>query len=304
MIIVGAGLAGLMAGVLLPESRVIERNSSLTPHRAVLRFRSPRIGDVTGIPFKEVTVRKGIWFRGKFVQPNILVANLYSKKTNGSYMDRSIWKTKTEQRWIAPTDFQDRLAKILGNRLLLGTPFDFREHLRDTEPTISTAPMEVLAGAVAKESGSFPIPLFTHTPIHVERYKIESSNVYQTIYFPDSDTGAYRASITGDSLSIEYTIPIKNKLSGLQDILFPFGLQRSDLEFVDEGVQKYGKILPLDDRWRKNFILQMTLKHNIYSLGRFATWRQILLDDVLNDIYQIKAMISGGPYSANLRGTK
>jgi hypothetical protein len=37
---------------------------------------------------------------------------------------------------------------------------------------------------------------------------------------------------------------------------------------------------------------------NVYSLGRFATWRAgLLLDDLVNDIIQIENWISAGPYA-------
>jgi hypothetical protein len=41
---------------------------------------------------------------------------------------------------------------------------------------------------------------------------------------------------------------------------------------------------------------EMTTRFGIYSLGRFATWRNILLDDVLNDIFRIREMMNGTDY--------
>jgi hypothetical protein len=37
----------------------------------------------------------------------------------------------------------------------------------------------------------------------------------------------------------------------------------------------------------------LTEEHNIYSLGRFATWRQLLLDDLVKDIGVIEKLIDG-----------
>ena len=50
--------------------------------------------------------------------------------------------------------------------------------------------------------------------------------------------------------------------------------------------------MPIDDKTRKDFIYTLTEKYNIYSVGRFATWRQLLLDDVVNDISVIERLIT------------
>ena len=41
---------------------------------------------------------------------------------------------------------------------------------------------------------------------------------------------------------------------------------------------------------------KMTVDHGVYSLGRFATWRNILLDDVVKDIDVIKSMMGQDKY--------
>jgi hypothetical protein len=38
-------------------------------------------------------------------------------------------------------------------------------------------------------------------------------------------------------------------------------------------------------------LFRLTHERNIYSLGRFATWRNILLDDVVDDIAAIKKLL-------------
>jgi hypothetical protein len=62
-------------------------------------------------------------------------------------------------------------------------------------------------------------------------------------------------------------------------------------DFLKVKKQQYGKLLPIDDSVRKNFILYLTDKYGIYSLGRFSTWRQLLLDDIALDCKQIERMI-------------
>lgn len=293
MIIVGAGLAGLIAGNLIHDSEIHEANAKLVPHRAVLRFRSQAVGDALGIQFREVTVRKGIWDLGKFVEPNIRLANQYSwKVTHGQIADRSIWNLESAKRWIAPENFAEQLAKRLGSRLKFEQPFVFSDE-KESQPIISTAPMSLLARAFGTS-----VPMFRSSPIYARRYRIRDCDVHQTIYFPDVEMRVYRASITGDVLSCEF---IEEDDGGELDwILNAFAISKTRCEFIDDGVQRHGKIVPIDDTWRRNFIHDMSQRLGIYSLGRFATWRNILLDDVLHDIAVIKKLISMDRYGKEL----
>ena len=43
---------------------------------------------------------------------------------------------------------------------------------------------------------------------------------------------------------------------------------------------------------RKEFLYYLTREFNIYSLGRFATWKQIILDDVVDDANKIMKLIN------------
>jgi hypothetical protein len=40
----------------------------------------------------------------------------------------------------------------------------------------------------------------------------------------------------------------------------------------------------------------ITVQHDIFSLGRFACWRNILLDDVYHDVRRIEQMTSMNNY--------
>ena len=57
-----------------------------------------------------------------------------------------------------------------------------------------------------------------------------------------------------------------------------------------------GKFVPLEEEYRKRLMYDLTQKHNIYSLGRHATWRKVLLDDVVQDIDRIERMIKHSAY--------
>jgi len=299
IVIFGAGLSGLIAATQFPSSTIFEASEeNRDSHKALLRFRTENLSRLTGIPFRKVNVRKSIWFDGRHEAPNIRLANMYSIKTNGSYLDRSIWNTEPCERFIAPEDLQAQLIEQVGRRINWASPV-LKEELADIEtPIISTMPMPTLMSLLG-----MPLPgEFKHQPITVDRMRVHNANVHQTIYFPDKDQPAYRASITGDLLIIERKGELSN--SALSDLLEAFGIRQSDVSMSSAEfghVQRFGKIQPILDTWRRQTIFNITREHNIYSLGRFAVWRNILLDDVVEDVAVIKRIISGGKYSAALQ---
>ena len=60
------------------------------------------------------------------------------------------------------------------------------------------------------------------------------------------------------------------------------------------------KITPIDEDTRRWVIETLSQKEEIYSLGRFATWRNILLDDVLKDLQVIKKLMNADLYSRKI----
>lgn len=298
-IILGAGLSGLIAATQFPNATVFEANGpEHLSHKAVLRFRSEALSRLTGIPFRKVTVRKSIWFGGAHVLPNIQLANMYSFKTNGSYLDRSIWKLDPVERYIAPEDLQQQMAEMIGNRIKWNRPVHPELLAEMPRPVISTLPMPVLLKMMKLEA----LPRgedFAHQGIKVDRYRVKNADVFQTIYYPEHSMVTSRASITGDLLIIErHGEMMQNEFLRILD---SFGMGNMDVEAIDAGhVQRFGKIRPIDDETRRNTIFTLTRDHGVYSLGRFAVWRNVLLDDVVADAAVVKRLIAGGNYSASL----
>lgn len=288
--IVGAGLAGLIASHAFPRLPIVEAQPEPRAiHKALLRFRGTEVADLVGIPFRPVQVHKGIWMDGKWVGPNIQVANLYSQKVLGLLADRSIWNLSSATRFIAPEDLYERLIEAQAGRIRWGVQACFHS----SDPIITTAPMPVVLRAldvICEED-------FARSPVHVERFRLPKADVYQTIYFPTPAHTLYRASITGSMLICEFSEEPRG--DWLRDVECAFALphEKEWLEAVD---QRYGKIAPIDEGARRVLISHLTDKHNIYSLGRFATWRNILLDDVVNDIAVIKKLINASSYERRL----
>lgn len=282
-IIVGAGLAGLIAAHAWPTAQVLEAAPQpRSGHRALLRFRSEAVGRLTGIEFRKVTVRKGIWADYAFQTPEIRWANLYAQKVVGRLAgDRSIWNLDTVQRFIAPDNLYEQLLDSVGDRISWNTnaSFGMRQLL------VSTAPLPV----VLKQLNIAAPVEFPRAPIHVTRWNVPGADVFQTVYFPERGIGLYRASITGDTLIAESVDPIEE--DDEKEIERAFGIALGNCHRLEAVEQKYGKIAPIDDAVRKQLLFRLTHEHNIYSLGRFATWRNILLDDVVDDITMIKKLL-------------
>ena len=291
--IFGAGIAGLLAANTFQKAEIYDSgNESQVQHKALLRFRTSEVGDSVGIDFKKVKVHKGVWIDSDYVSPNIRLANMYSRKVIGKVHDRSIWNVDSVYRYIAPENFVSELADRCKDRIVWGhtvTKKDFEcEGVK-----ISTIPLSVTHKILCDIDLPVSDVIFKNAPITVKRYRIKDCDVFQTVYFPSPETSVYRASITKDLLIVE---SIGESLQNLYDVLEAFGLNGNDIKDIDSTKQGFGKIYEVDDVWRKNFIYKLSLKHDVFSLGRFGTWRNILLDDVLKDVGVIKKLMSSSNY--------
>jgi hypothetical protein len=300
MIILGAGLSGLIAAAVNPQAQVYEANSrEAQSHRAVLRFRTGAVGDAVGIPFRKIRVNKGIWSQGKFHAPDIRSSNLYSFKVTGGYYDRSIWNLDAADRYIAPEDFLLRLIEQTENRIT----WDTTVTELPKAPVISTIPMNKLLNLVNHPDLNAVMPEFRYSPINVQRFRVKDADVFQTIYYPSPQTAVYRASITGDLLIIESVSDDSYSPVDLDDVFFSFGITNATP--IDKThKQSYGKIAPIQEEFRRMVIEDLSNHFGIYSLGRFATWRNILLDDVLKDLNVIKRLLTADSYTKKMMSLK
>lgn len=304
MIIYGAGLAGLLAANMLRrhDPVILEAQSSLpNNHDALLRFRTDAVSRVTGIPFKKVRVSKAICYLGGILtEPNLRLSNMYARKVTGEVIERSILNLEPSERYIAPLNLIAQMARSC--KILYDSPLTQLEKV-DKQPVVSTIPMPTLMKlAKWKPQPSFNFRDITSITAFIVSPPIE---VYQTLYYPGSEP-FYRASITGDRLIIEAAgdmsqCPDPEQLC--MQVLGDFGIYSAVVMDVEMKEQRYGKIAPIANNIRKQFILAMSDLYNIYSVGRFATWRQILLDDVVNDVNLVEQFISQrDSYTHRLKG--
>lgn len=307
MIVVGAGMAGLLAAGMLRNdcSAILESQSSLpNNHSAVLRFRSSVVGDALNIRFREVQALKA-------VQPwrnPVADAMAYSIKTNGTATLRSVLAAdaKPVKRYIAPPDMVQQMADRVDAPFGFETEADFSKMRKHA---ISTIPMPALMKALEWPGET---PEFRSVVGCNYGARLQGVDAYCSVYVPDPMHVASRVSLTGDQLIVEcYGEHAHDLDMPLEDVLMEgmrllgLGLSRGAIQEPWKKRQSYAKILPIDEGLRREFIMWASRQHNVHSLGRYATWRPgLLLDDVVNDVRVIQSLVNsrGASYAHQLKG--
>jgi hypothetical protein len=163
-------------------------------------------------------------------------------------------------------------------------------------PVISTLAMPIMAKILGIES---PVSFSSGKKVRVIRYRIYNANLNLSMYYPSPSTPVYRASVMKDIMSVEMIdseVTEENLETALQEVFESLGIDTDDVKQLDHGTQ-LGKIsYNVDNRVRKNWIYRLTNEYWIYSLGRFALWKNILQDDVYDDARKIREFIESGTH--------
>jgi hypothetical protein len=316
MNIIGAGMAGLLAGGMIRDQPVtIHESASTLPnnHSAVLRFRTSIVGDALDIPFKKVRMMKTShpW------RNPVADALAYSMKTNGTATLRSVTTAKGDisERYIAPENLIMELSNRLNGPVFFDSKITSDDLLGMPRPIISTIPMPVLMKLLHYHD----IPKFNYVNGFNINCTLYGADAYVSVYVPDPEDSFNRVSLTGDKLTIEFSSPhatseeMKELAADLQSsggfanssigkALWYLGISKCKWHNQKISAQPYSKILPIDEGERRRFIVWATDHHGIYSLGRFATWRPgLLMDDVVNDVRVIRKIIKNGSYEHRMK---
>lgn len=308
IVVLGAGIAGCVAYHTLKHEniRIVEKRhmSGLIPtHDAIMRLRNPAVADLIGANYKKVTIEKGIWFKNRFCfQPTILMNNMYSIKLYGTLGKRSILKPGSSERYIlkggfpAPELNYNSVVNIRDGKINLS---DGSEMAYDY--CISTLPMPNLYCVIAGRPEGLDIN-FNAKPVFVDRWKLKKpTGLNQTIIYPDPSIPVYRITLQDDILIVEGIEALNWKIvtETMDLIKDSFGIPRAMIGTLNPnsmalGSKKMelGKIIPVDEDSRLKYIMWLTDTHRIFSFGRFATWRSLRTDHLMNDIKIIKKIIS------------
>lgn len=299
-------MAGLLAANILRKNNpiILERQNGLPEnHSALLRHKTNKISLATSIPFEKVSISKSIFANGKLInESNPYYNNLYSKKVSGLYSERSIKDLNVGERYISPKNFIDKMAD--GCKIKFGYNLVNLDQIKkiNSDPIISTIPIEVLCKIIGREDLISDID-FSHSAIKTAKVKIDNANLYQTIYYPEKKYLPYRISITGDIAIYECMDGDFSDATIKSDFIVrledQFGIDCSNYlkNTFSFNSMKYGKINKVKNKEKlKEAIGAITKEFNIYSLGRFATWRNLLLDDIVEDVEVIQKLINSNGY--------
>lgn len=309
VLIIGAGLAGLIAANMLRKRfavTVFEKQPELpNNHSALLRFRSDAVSRETGIPFRKVKVHKSV--HGSTGNPFNDAIRYCKKVSPDARLElRSAFNLEPiTERFIAPPDLIARLAE--GPNIKYEKDFEqlFDANIDREVPVISTVPMRTLMKAL-KYPG--PQPKFEWVPGCNYNAELDA-DLFATVYCPSTDDVFYRVSITGNQLIAESLLDMQNvrafseESENLMRRYFDIYVEPRNGRVKLQAYSKINYLSETDRRYAETFQMWASVNHNIFSLGRFATWRAgLLLDDLVQDVHKIANWIEQGSFTI-LKGT-
>lgn len=300
-IIIGAGIAGNVAfGAFQSYSPQVfearpEKTAGLSQHKAVMRIRDPKIGYLLGCNLTKIQVHKMVFFDGQLhSQPSIIFNNLYSLKLYNHLDFKSINELGFVDRYLIREDiscpgirYNHKLISVKKGELTFEVVGKGEKRI-EYDFCISTIPMPVILNSAGISLNKIK---FTSNPISVTLLELYTdSYVHQTVYFPEKKFNAYRVTLERSVIIIEGTKEPKEQ--EIREILRCFGLGLNDIKISRPHHQKVGKMIPIQDDFRRLHIMNLSRNFNIFSLGRFAIWKPIRVDHLVHDLEKIKRLTS------------
>lgn len=303
LLIIGGGFAGYLAHKVFSDYNPLVFEASeeahiFKNHKAVLRFKDPKITRFFYTDLKLIQVYKQILYKEQlYSNSNIMFNNLYSRKLYGCIGTRSlntlglceriVLKDKDKIKIPAESLFYNHKAiSIKPGKITFECETSFGYDI-----CISTIPlpkMLELCGIVST------LGAYTRSaPIYITRYKLNfPSTVHQTIYVPEFEYRTYRMTIERDNLIIE-AHEMQADETEINYLVKFFGISPHNLcPNPEEHKMENGKIECLDDLARKKYIMKLTQDFSIYSFGRYGIWKPIRSEDMISDLERLKYLIS------------
>lgn len=297
--ILGSGISGLICANYFKGYTIFEKANSLTAnHKALFRFKSDLLSKMLNLkPLRKVKVRKSIYCDGKFYnEPNIAFSILYSKKVSNFISDRSIWSSdgSSVDRYIPDYDLIGDLAALVNieygkNVSSIKNSRIFFEDGGSVKynTIISTIPLANLlqiTDIVCEEK-------FCSKNIFVNTIYLKNCDIDHTIYIVCENDPIYRISFVKNKIIFESVAPI-----GMDSINKFLRVLHIDESFVvdlgcDNFVHVHGKMFDINSSNIKSLLLFLTEKFNIYSAGRYAIWRNIMVEDLISDLLKLKELM-------------
>lgn len=302
VLIIGSGIAGRVAAFHFrgQDVTIVDERGDGSPlfmHNAVLRTKSDEIGLYLNSEMEKIWVEKAIYRDGSLHStPTLKDKNEYSLKTTGGLHQRSISDLSSCWRYIFKNSvsFSQSANFIKGEVIAIDNNIAFiRTENEEVEKNfnlcITTAPMPVNMALCGIERNIS----FKEEQIYVVTADLNvKSSIHQTIYIPSWPSVFYRITVSGQKIIAEGkgAFPEEEKafLTLRLIVKFVLGIDSENIEAMRFVDQRNGKIVEIDDMARKEIILELSHKHNVYSLGRYACWRpKLMIDDLPKDIKKI-----------------
>jgi hypothetical protein len=300
--IIGAGLAGSIASGACqsysPKNFEAKNDgqAGIAGHKAVLRVRNHEVAGYLGCHISEIEVTKEIFIDGQATStPTIKANNLYSLKAYGDIGHRSLNKLGKVHRFLI--DGNIRPSNCLYGHKLVGVEkgrlfFDVNgvEVVEEYDYCISTIPLPALLKVAYPD---IDLRQFSGKEICVADGMLKDGircTTNQTIYFPEAKFKTYRATLQMGKIIIEAVGEVG--MLEMEIILAQFGLKPCDFGLMTTHRMPQGKMLEVDNDFRKGVILDLSQDFNIFSFGRFAIWKPIRTDHLVGDIKHIMKMMN------------
>lgn len=294
--IIGAGLSGVMAYKFFKEMDYVESikvfekspaESFLTNHSAILRVKTLDVINILKCRYSEIKIEKNYFYDDCLSPvPTIKSKNEYSRKVTGEIHERSIGM-ENENR----TRYLIELSSIKVDLYDFCFSTDFFSQQEKFDVIISTIPMPDL---LLKKKISLDEEFCLKAVATINAKSSVKINTNQTIYVSDPEYSCYRISIQQNQAVIAEFADLDPEISygEFNSLIELFALQEKDMSEIKHNVLSYGKIIPINSDYRKHLIMKLSEEYSIYSLGRFAIWKNSVgADDVAKDIRKIETML-------------